>query len=59
MTLDGAFVLLHLPIIGQFCPNKALEFNATLECMMDLLGIERMSVSSKLMQWRGPHVRLS
>jgi len=59
VTLDDVFVLFHLPIMGQFCPNKALDFDVALESLMALLGFERVMVSSKLRQYRGPQVRLS
>jgi len=59
VTLDDVFVLLHLPIVGQFCLNKALDFDAALESLMDLLGVERTRASFELRKCRGPHVRLS
>jgi len=46
VTLDDVFVLLHLPIVGQFCPNDPLDFDATLEIVMDLLGVDRTRATS-------------
>jgi len=59
VTLDNVFVLLHLPIVGQFCPNEVLNFDAALKSVKYLLGVERTRASSKLKQCRGLHVRLS
>jgi len=39
VTLDD--ILLHLSIVGQFCPNEALDFDATLESVINILSIER------------------
>jgi len=51
VTLDDVFVLLHLPIVGELFSNEAVDFNATLECVIDLLGIEQTMASSQTMSW--------
>jgi len=43
VTLDDVFVLLHLPIIGELFINEALNYDVALECVINLLGVERMT----------------
>lgn len=59
VTLDNMTTLLHIPRIGQLCTNAVLDFEATLETLIDLLGVDRTRTTSKLRQHCGPQVRLS
>jgi len=45
VTLDDIFVLLYLPIVGEIFSNEAIDFDAALQCVIDLLGVEQTTGS--------------
>ena len=59
VTLDDVSMLLHVPIIRQFCPNVPLDNASAMAPLIELLGVDRAKATTKLRQCRGPRVRLS
>ena len=58
ISLDDMWSLLHLPITGEFCSTKNLEYEDSIQIMMTLLGIDRAMASDELNHCRGAQVRL-
>jgi len=59
ITLDGVWLLLHLPISGNFCSTENLEYEDSVEILTTLLGVDRAMACVELNQSRGAQVRLS
>ena len=59
ISLDDVWSLIHLPIMGEFCPNPPLDYEDTIKTLMTLLGVDRAMATDDLNQGRGSQVRLS
>ena len=59
MRLDEVSMLLHLPIIRQFCPNVPLDNAGAVAPLIEFLGVDRAKATAELTQYRGAHARLS
>ena len=40
ITLDDVSCLLHLPIVGEFCPNEPLDYDGALKTVITLMRVE-------------------
>jgi len=48
ITLDDVSALLHLPIVGQFCPLVQLEFAPAIRLLVELLGVEESKTIAEM-----------
>ena len=59
ISLDDVWCLLHLNIMGDLCPNEAVEYEEAIHMLMTLLGVDRGMATAELKKSRGSQVRLS
>ncbi|XP_028220385.1 protein MAIN-LIKE 2-like [Glycine soja] len=58
ITLDDVSSLLHLPVIGNFHAFEPLHVDDAVQMLVDLLMVSPESARAKIVQCRGPYVRL-
>jgi len=51
MRLDEVSMLLHLPIIRQFCPNVPLDNAGAVAPLIEFLGVDRAKATAELRQY--------